>query len=205
MTLRTRSLAALLTVPLALAACSGSSSEEDATSATSTTTTDEGGSAPSSSGEDEVAEAARVAGVDPANPPKPIASTTVPAAGDGKEVKATTMRVDLISLRRQDRLLVLTVAFTPEGEGGKAATYYTWMGSGATYSPHLVDATNLKKHEVVVAKGYTMTDTGPLAVKFAPGQTFYAYAVFAAPPEDVTTMTVHTADGAAPFTDVKIQ
>lgn len=41
--------------------------------------------------------------------------------------------------------------------------------------------------------------------KFRPGQTFYAYASFAAPPTDVTSITVSLTDGAPAAAQVPIR
>jgi hypothetical protein len=203
-----RPLAAVLAGALLLTACSGSSDDDPAPSSASesesaTSGSSEAGSAPED--ESPLGQAARVAGVDPANPPEPIASTTMPAGGPGEQANDTSLRVDLIVLRRQDNILILTVAFTPEGEGDTAAPYYGWTGT--RYEPAIIDGVNLKKHEVVTATsaGGVQTATGPTSTRFGFGETFYTYAVFAAPPEDVTTVTVHTGTGAAPFTDVTIQ
>lgn len=207
-TSRTRHAAVLLAAALLATACSGSSTEAEDSPAASTTTGTEAAeetSAAEPAPDGELAEAARVAGVDPANPPEPIASTTMPAAAASVPVaRPTTMRVDLISLRRQDDLLVLTVGFTPEGDGNASSSYFGWTGN--TYSPSLIDTENLKKHSVVDSDdGSLVTGTGAASTQIGSGQTLYTYAVFAAPPEGVTTMTVSTGQGAMPFTDVKIQ
>lgn len=79
-----------------------------------------------------------------------------------------------------------------------------WVGN--QWIPQLVDTKNLKVHDIVRAgDDRVATQTGSGTTPFAPGQTLYLYAVFAAPPQDVTTMTLKPSDGAAAITGVKIQ
>ena len=76
-------------------------------------------------------------------------------------------------------------------------------GSGTTtrWAPQIIDTTNLTVHDVVDSEsGSVSTGTGPLGTKVGGGQTLHLYAVFAAPPQDVATVTVKPADGAPAFT-----
>ncbi|WP_156466197.1 hypothetical protein [Janibacter sp. Soil728] len=148
-------------------------------------------------------QAAADAGVDPADPPKPIASSPLP--GKTMQNEPVDLTLDLYSLERQDDLLILTMGITPDKSAtSKPRTFYGW--TGRKWLPQLVDTKNLKVHDIVRADAdQVVTSTGAATALFAPGQTLYLYAVFAAPPQDVTTMTLKPTDGAAAMTGVKIQ
>ena len=66
-----------------------------------------------------------------------------------------------------------------------------------------MDSRNLKLHNVVKAGGQLVASDYQ-GSEFSPGQTFYAYAVFGAPPEDVTTMDVIASHGLPAFIAVPI-
>lgn len=177
---------------------------EGSSSSESSPEGDDGGSGGNSdgSGSDELDQANKEAGVDPKSPPKPVASVTMPGSTDADQ--PTDMTVDLISLKRQDELMVLTVGVTPDKKAkGKADSYFGWTGT--SFMPQVVDTTNLKVHNVVKEKGGGYVYTPSMSTNFGPGQTSYMYAVFAAPPKDVKTVTVKATDGAPAFTGVKIQ
>lgn len=153
------------------------------------------------SGSEEVDDAADEAGVDPKKPPKPLASVTMPANSEADE--PADMTVDLISLKRQGELMVLTVGITPDEESDAGpSTFINW--TEGVFSPQVIDTKNLKVHNVAKSKAVQVA-TGSSTVEFGPGQTLYMYAAFAAPPKDVDTVTVKAADGAPPFTGVKVQ
>jgi hypothetical protein len=201
---RLAATAAALTLTLTAAGCGAGGDEGgDAGSATtgtasSTPPVDAGTSSPS-----DLDEAARAAGVDPTSPPTSVASVTMP--GRTIDGTPTELAVDLFSLKRQDELLVLTIGITPDADvEGKATSFLGWTGT--TWSPSLVDTKNLKLHRVVETAGTRVaTGTGAVSTSFGPGQTLYLYAVFAAPPQDVTTMTVKPVDGAPALTGVTIR
>lgn len=197
-----------LALTLAVTGC-GLGDDEGGDPGTSTTS---GASTPASSpsspsgstdtGSSDLDQAAQDAGIDPTSPPSAISSVTMPGHTADDEVELT---VDLFGLKRAGDLLVLTVGITPDAEAeGNPRSFLGWTGS--TWSPQLVDTANLKVHNVVRADGdLVSTSTGAASTSFGAGQTFYLYAVFAAPPKDVMTMTVKPADGAPAITGVKIQ
>lgn len=203
----TRTMLAALTAATMLTACAGNGDEGGGESASSTSSTSaEASPADSSPGDSETSseldEAARQAGVDPADPPEPIASVTMPGAGGGANNAPTEITLDLLSLRRDGDLLVLNLGFTPKK--GEPTSYYGWTTT--RWAPQIIDTTNLTVHDVVDSEsGSVSTGTGPLGTKVGGGQTLHLYAVFAAPPQDVATVTVKPADGAPAFTGVTIQ
>lgn len=194
----TRLLAAAVLGALALTGCSGDGDEPDtkATSGVSATAASTaaptGGAGAGPDAEAQALEAAK-AGIDPANPPKPIASSTTAAVVDG-DPKAT-MKIDLLGLKRQGKTVLASYGFTVNAAAGASDDpqwIYDYLGNQG-WNPALIDSTNLTLHRVVTAAKRPL-QTAYQGVKFRPGQTLYAYAVFAAPPEGVTTMDAVLSD-----------
>ncbi|MFC0675405.1 hypothetical protein [Brachybacterium hainanense] len=130
-------------------------------------------------------------GVDLTAVGEPVASAEVPAVVEGDP--AATMTVSLHGLRREGKTLVATYSFTVHSETSDTEEWiYDYLGAQG-WHPYAIDTVNLNKHEVL-GGGEAQTDYQ--GAKFRPGQTLYAYASFAAPPEDVTTMDVLLVDGA---------
>lgn len=139
-------------------------------------------------------ESAQRAGVDLTALPAPLASGRTPARVS--DDANATLEVVLYSLRRTGKTVTGTFSFrvittNPSTGGGTLMGYL-----GTMWNPYLVDTTNLKRHGVVSsASTPAMTASGASGQRFRPGQTLYAYATFAAPPADVTTMDVQLLDG----------
>lgn len=139
-------------------------------------------------------ESAQRAGVDLTALPAPIASGRAPAQVSGDP--NATVEVAIHALRRSGRVLTATFSFRVRStsSGGIGAPILGYLG--AVWRPFLVDATNLKRHDVLSAgDGLAVTNSALSGQRFRPGQTLYAYAMFAAPPAEVTTMDVQLADG----------
>ena len=113
-----------------------------------------------------------------------------------------TVKVDLLGLKRKDRLLILTAAVTPTNSLAEPQSLFQVLGSH-TWRPTLVDTKNLKQYSVVRSGG--PLSSGDLSAKAGSGQPMFVYAVFAAPPADVTTINVLFADTIPAFTDVPVQ
>lgn len=206
----TRTMLAAVTAAALLTGCAGGSEGGDGGAKPSSATSSAGDSTQESPGADEsgedsaLDEAAKDAGIDPDNPPEPIASVTMPLSGKIANNEATQATVDLLGLKRDGELLVLTVGFTPKD--GKPTSYFGWTGTN--WAPQIVDGQNLKVHDVAQledANTSIATQTGPASISVGGGDTLYLYAVFGAPPEDVETVTVKVADGAPAVTDVTIR
>lgn len=193
MTRTLRLTSAVAAAGLVLAGCSGTDEQPDSPAETTEASPVEADASPAADPDN-----AAQADIDPSNPPEPIATTEMPAttAEDG----ATTMRVDLLGLKREDKLLVATFGFTPEEGEGRSQWHYGWLGDKG-WSPQIVDGTNLKVHDVVAGSQVGRLMTAYQGTKFGPGQTYYAFATFAAPPSGAS-LTVKAADGAPPFTGV---
>lgn len=195
--------AAAAALALALTACSsGSVAEEpNAEGAETQESAQESGEAAGSKGESGSAEAA---GLNPNDLPDPVASQEIPAAVDGDD--KATMTVDLFPLKRQGETVVAQFAFTVNSEktdeDDDGDDLYGYLGD-ASWNPFLVDSRNLRKHNVL-DKFPQRAQTSYQSTKFKPGQTHYAFAVFAAPPQDVDEVEVSVVDGMNLATGVKI-
>ena len=194
--------AAAASLALTLAACSSGDDAEhpnpdDAQSQGASQETDE---AAGSKGESGSAEAA---GLDPNDLPDPVASQEIPAVVEGDD--EATMTVDLFPLKRQGETVVAQFAFTVNSEktdeDDDGSDLYNYLGG--SWTPFLVDSQNLRKHKVLE---YTVdrAQTAYQGTKFKPGQTHYAFAVFAAPPPDVKEVEFSVVDGMNLATGVKI-
>lgn len=183
--------------------------EEEGDSGEADGTSDGGGEAAEGSGESGdpvVDEDAQAAGVDLTDVGEPIASAEVPAAVEGDP--EATMTVSLHGLTRQDETLVAVYSFRVEASEA-ASTDPRWIyhyAGDQGWNPYAVDTTNFNRHGVLSdSTGTIRSQTEYQGTKFRPGQTLYAYAMFAAPPEDVTTMDVLLIDGAPLATEVEIR
>lgn len=208
---RTVLIAVLLPAALATAGCTADSGS--GAGATTTATTAAGGTTTTAAGGtgttgttaatvDPSKNGAAGAGVDPSNPGTPLATTTVPLPT--AQDPDATLRVDILGLRRQDRLLLLTAAVTPTTTSSDARTLFAMLGQH-TWTPKLVDTVNLKEYSAARAKSSSYLQTDDLGVSAVSGQPAYVYAAFAAPPADVTKMTVSFQSSVPPFPDVPLQ
>jgi hypothetical protein len=192
--------AAATALALALTGCSGSSDQAapkagGASSASPSTST--GSSSSTGSEQNGMAEA----GVGLEALDHLIATVT---AKTGMEDDPTgSVKVALLELKRKDKLLVLTAAVTPTTTLAKPRSLFRSLGSH-TWRPTLVDSINLKQYSVVRASNNLLA-TGDLSVSAGSGQPMFVYAVFAAPPPDVTKINVLFADSIPAFKDVPVQ
>lgn len=139
------------------------------------------------------------AGLDPNNVPDPITSQEIPAAVEGDP--DATMTVDFFGLQRDGETLVGQFAFTVNGDSDEPRWLYHYLGDSG-WNPYLLDTQNLRKH-AVIGQAEAKAQTATQGAKFVPGQTFYAFAVFAAP-EDVETVAVAAVEGAPLIADVPV-
>lgn len=197
------SLSAALAAVL-LTGCGLGGSDEGGTSPSSSADQSQAssGSSGSSSAGDGLDQAARDAGIDPKNPPKPVA--TVPLAIPGAKGEKPAA-FDLLGLERKDDLMLLTASVTIDASStGDAQDFFGWFDR--RWYPQVIDTRNLKVHDVVTADDQrVMSDTGALTQEVGPGQTLYLFAAFAAPPQDVSTVTVRLTDNSPAIQGVKVQ
>lgn len=196
---RTALPAAAAALALTLTACSSSADAEAPNAADAQTqgTSQESGESAGSKDEPGSAEAA---GLDLNDLPDPVASQDLPAAVEGDD--EATMTVDLFPLKRKGETVVAQFAFTVNSEKSDGDDdLYGYLGG--SWAPFLVDSQNLRKHNVV-EDFPQRAQTASQHTTFKPGQTYYAFAVFAAPPPDVDEVEVSVVDGMNLATGVKI-
>jgi hypothetical protein len=131
----------------------------------------------------------------------PIA--TVEAKTGMEDDPEGTVKVDVLGLKRKDKLLILTAAVTPKTSLAERQSLFEALGHHSWF-PKLVDTANLKQYSVVRSGGSRLS-SGDLTVESASGQPMFVYAVFAAPPADVTSINVLFADSVPVLTNVPIQ
>ena len=134
--------------------------------------------------------------------PPAVASGTVPATVDGDPDAALT--VSLHELRRDEKRVIALFSFLVEStEEDEAYWLYDYLGA-ESWEPYLIDPVNLTKH-LVLRDGAEAAMTDSQVADFRPGQTLRGYAMFAAPPEDVTAMDVMLVEGATIATGIEIR
>jgi hypothetical protein len=149
-------------------------------------------------------ESAQDAGIDLTNLGDPIAVGEIPAFV--KSDPDATMTVEFYGLKRSGETVVGTYAFRVDSDADdEAHSLFSYL-SESEWDPCLIDPENLNKHAVLrTDNGAEAKSRDSLGTDFAPGQTFYAYASFAAPPQSVKTMDVADVEGMPLVTGVKIQ
>lgn len=201
--MRVRLLSAAVAAALAVtvAACSNGEQERPgpaAGGASSAATSSAPSSGPSADPEENGSAAAGVGLEALASP-----LATVEARTGMEKDPAGTVKVDILGLKRKDKLLVMTAAVTPKNSLAEPQSLFLVLGSHS-WSPTLIDTANLKQYSVVRASGGRLA-SGDLSVKAGSGQPMFVYAVFAAPPAEVTKINVLFADSIPALTDVAIQ
>lgn len=132
-------------------------------------------------------------GQDKANYPAPVFTTERPV--EVKEDPNATLTVNLHQLKREGETVTAYVSFTLNTTAKEAKGFFYLNGS-SRWRPFLLDNVNLKKHtplSTTNSQHYAMTPMED--VDLMPGQTTYAFATFAAPPQDVKNMDVNLLDG----------
>lgn len=158
-------------------------------------------------------ESALAAGVDLDEDLEAIASGTVTSAISGAEIL-----VEFYGLERRGEAVVGTYSFTVSMEptDTEARHLNTWLG--ADWRPAVIDMTNLAKHlpvqgevdsRTVLAQTQSGFERGAAwagqAIRFNPDEKFWAFAIFAAPPEGVDTMDAIVTENMPVIADVPIQ
>lgn len=142
------------------------------------------------------------AGVDLTAAGDPVAEATVPATVSGDP--EATMNVALHSLEWSGETVVAIFSFRVDSSKNSDSTdLYNYLGMKG-WHPYAIDTVNLNRHGVI-GQSANRAQTAYQGTRFAPGQTLYGYAMFTAPPQDVTTMDVSLIDGAPLATAVTIE
>jgi hypothetical protein len=192
---RTRSTggAAALAAALLLTGCSGAQEDRAPTA-------EQG-----SSGSSQEESGSSGAGVEDIDPEDVLVEQTV-AQPDDPDDRAT---VGVRSLRVEGDVMVLELIVTPDfasvSDSDPVSLYDIWQRAGGTFSPTLLDREHLKRYTVVSGgPGRTFTSDS-VYTQTLNGQPVRAYAVYAAPEDDIDTIDVVLADVWPAFTDVPVE
>lgn len=123
-----------------------------------------------------------------ANYPAPIFTTEAPAIVKGDP--NATVTASLHGLKREGETVTALYSFKLNTTVKEEQDFYYLNGSHR-WTPFVIDTKNLRKHTPLATENNqqrAMTEL--IDVEIMPGQTAYAFATFAAPPEDVKTMDV---------------
>jgi hypothetical protein len=139
-------------------------------------------------------------GVDQPDPSKAIYSKQFSLPGEtGKKVT-----VGILSLKRQDKVLMLKVVVTPEfadKSAGETIEFVKAIDGLLYWDPTLLDLKNLKKYKVLSGSGGMLNFDDGVAVS---GQPIYGWAAFAPPPAGVTSIDLTMVAWMPRFTNVPI-
>lgn len=140
----------------------------------------------------------------PVGPEDALHTITYDLPGADERAEAT-VTVGLHSLRQEGEVLALELSFTPHFRGDGEYSIYE-MHDRNSITTVLNDRQNLKQYTVLGSGGGSrgwQTDTGPLNPAAKSGQTLMYWAYFAAPEDDIDTISVGV--GQVEFTDVVIE
>ncbi|MEE6280708.1 hypothetical protein [Georgenia sunbinii] len=139
----------------------------------------------------------------PVGPADAIDTITYALPGADERAEATAT-VGLHSLRVDGETMLLELSFTPEFNGDDTYGIYE-MNGGSKLMPVLNDRQNLKQYTVLSVNGSTEWATGTVNAdpKVSSGQTLHYWGYFAAPEDDIDTISVGV--GTVEFDDVTIE
>lgn len=167
------------------------SATDDSTTEGEDASTDEATDAGTDTGTDDAdpgeAESAAEAGIDPHALGDPVGTYEVGAAGT--QDPDATMRAEIFPLQREGDIVTLVTRWTLDAQESESGSFRALLGQASGLGTvSLVDPVNLRHHRVVEAGGRALAS--PTLDTYKGGGSRYWSAVFAAPPEDVTSMTV---------------
>jgi hypothetical protein len=114
--------------------------------------------------------------------------------------------VGILSLERKDKVAILKVVATPDFADKSATQRIGFKDAVHSFPlwwlPTLLDLTNLKQYKVLAGSGGYLNYEDGEAVS---GQPIYAWAVFAAPPANVTKLDLNLVSWMPRFTNVPIR
>ena len=170
--MRTRVIAVAAAAATALSGCSMLSTDGDDSGSSSSDESSvvEGG--------EESAKTALAAGVDPEDPPEPVATGTFSPSSD--DVDTTT--IELVKLQPKDNVMLATFRLTGEGRGNASTSVYDLLG-GQRFSPVFVDLDNLEKY-----KNIEDLSTDNFSTKAPLGEPVYVFTAFPLPRSGVEQM-----------------
>ncbi|ROR73500.1 hypothetical protein [Bogoriella caseilytica] len=138
--------------------------------------------------------------IGPLDPQDAIETISYELPGDS----STTVDVGLHGLRVEGEVMLLELSFTGQFYGNNPMNIYAMMG-GSVY-PELNDREHLKQY-TVIGTGHDRWSTPSTNAghRYESGQTAPYWAYYAAPVDDIDTITVTVIPGAVEFEDVEIE
>lgn len=186
--LRTRAATLIAASAILLAGCTGDSDES-------------GKQADGGKEDSESSKVVNDAGVDVTDLDDAVATQTVSLPGSDEEIE---LRIFPIEVR--DQVQVLKIAVTPtspiSGSNG-TKSLFSILGN-SSFRPQLTDRENLKVYSVI-SQGPNDWSIDPVEAKAARSETIIAWAIYAAPEDDVEAFDVSVLDSWPTFTDVPVQ
>jgi hypothetical protein len=130
-----------------------------------------------------------------------LATVQVPMSLDNDQ--QARLKIDVLGLKRQGKVLVLTAALTPTTSQTDALNLYEMLGQ-QSWQPQLIDVNNLKLYRVATA-GSGELRSKDIGDRVPSGSTLLVEATFAAPPAGVDALNLQFADQIPTFEGVRIQ
>lgn len=127
----------------------------------------------------------------------------------GKQIPGDTVTIGIRSLtvdpngKTMTLRLVITPKIGSEPATASVSLYDLFVGGTGLFGPFLLDRTNLKRYDVLRTAGYQPM-VSELATGAPNGTPFEAWAVFAAPQDQVDTLDVSVKDLWPPFANVPV-
>ncbi len=129
---------------------------------------------------------AKQAGIDLANPPAPIAETTVELHSN-QDIDST--KVELLELKRHENVMLATFRLTGSGRGNKNTSAFSLLGNSG-FRPVFIDMKKLEKYRHVDDLTSSNTDTtAPL------GEPVFMFTAFLLRRDGVTEMDLQVTGG----------
>lgn len=185
--IRRAAVAAAVIATLTLAGCSGDSSDED-------------GGGGTSGGDDGSSQIVNDAGVEDIDLDDAVATQTVKNPGSDNSIEIKVFPIEV-----EGKVQTLRLAFTPHLAATTTDTFSLFKILGnRVFSPSLVDRDNLKVYSPI-SDGPDSWTIDNVDARAGDGETIIAWAVYAAPEDDVDAFDVTVKDGWPAFTDVPVQ
>ena len=193
-------VASAIAAALALTGCSGGDSDAESNTNTSGTTASATGGGSEST---EATTSAAAAGIDASNPPKAIATRTLPA---NPHEELASVKVDLVQLKRDGQVVKAVFGLTPTFVPGATQKQTSLFGAMSNTGPdtRLVDPVNLKLYRMLEEGPGQRLESDLVHTKLIAGTTTYYWAVLTAPPESVSKVNVAFGQGVDMLMDIPI-
>lgn len=183
--MRTRAIALAAAAATAVSGCSmlgGDDEEKSSSSETSGVVTG-----------DDNENGAKEAGLDTANPPKPIAESTLRRNSDVID----STKIELLELRREDNVMLATYRLTGEGRGTESQDASDLLGK-YSFEPVFIDMKNMEKYRNIGDMTSSLNVSAPL------GEPVYVFTAYPLPRKGVTSMDLQMTSVLASVEDVPV-